>query len=107
MSVGKINGKPSNYPRVVWMDHFGRSYGRLLTGGVADAGQAPLGGFLSRCRSSGDARHLDQGWWIATAEAFATVILASVEEACTVLQARGAGARTLDLVFGRVDGTAS
>jgi len=35
------------------------------------------------------------------------VILASVEEACTVLQARGAGARTLDLVFERVDGTAS
>jgi len=44
---------------------------------------------------------------IATAEAFATVILALVEEACTALQARGAGARTLDLVFKRVDGTAS
>jgi len=42
---------------------------------------------------------------IATAEAFATVILALVGEACTVLQARGAGARTLDLVFERVDGS--
>ncbi len=42
---------------------------------------------------------------IATAEAFATVILALVEEACTALQARGAGARTLDLVFERVDGS--
>ncbi len=43
---------------------------------------------------------------IATAEAFATVILALVEEACMALQARGAGARTLDLVFERVDGSA-
>jgi len=42
---------------------------------------------------------------IATAEAFATVILALVEAACTALQARGAGARTLDLVFERVDGS--
>ncbi len=43
---------------------------------------------------------------IATAEAFATVILALVGEACAVLEARGAGARTLDLVFERVDGSA-
>ncbi len=43
---------------------------------------------------------------IATAEAFATVILALVEAACTALQAHGAGARTLDLVFERVDGSA-
>jgi protein ImuB len=43
---------------------------------------------------------------IATAEAFATVILALVEEACAALQARGVGARTLDLVFERVDGSA-
>ncbi len=43
---------------------------------------------------------------IATAEAFATVILALVEEACAALQARGTGARTLDLVFERVDGSA-
>ena len=42
---------------------------------------------------------------IATAEAFATVILALVGEACAVLEARGAGARTLDLVFERVDGS--
>jgi len=42
---------------------------------------------------------------IATAEAFATVILALVGEACAALQARGAGARTLDLVFERVDGS--
>jgi protein ImuB len=34
------------------------------------------------------------------------VILALVEEACAALQARGAGARTLDLVFERVDGSA-
>jgi len=40
---------------------------------------------------------------IATAEAFATVILALIGDACTALQARGAGARTLDLVFERVD----
>jgi len=43
---------------------------------------------------------------IATAEAFAAVILALVGEACAALQARGAGARTLDLVFERVDGSA-
>jgi len=43
---------------------------------------------------------------IATAEAFATVILVLVEEACAALRARGAGARTLDLVFERVDGSA-
>ncbi len=42
---------------------------------------------------------------IATAEAFATVILILVGDACTALQARGAGARTLDLVFERVDGS--
>ena len=42
---------------------------------------------------------------IATAEAFAAVILALVEEACAALQARGAGARTLDLLFERVDGS--
>jgi len=42
---------------------------------------------------------------IVTAEAFATVILTLVEEACAALQARGAGARTLDLVFERVDGS--
>ena len=43
---------------------------------------------------------------ISTAEAFATVILALVGEACAVLEARGAGACTLDLVFERVDGSA-
>ena len=43
---------------------------------------------------------------IATAEAFAAVILALVGEACATLEARGAGARTLDLVFERVDGSA-
>ena len=43
---------------------------------------------------------------VATAEAFATVILALVGEACAALEARGAGARTLDLVFERVDGSA-
>ncbi len=43
---------------------------------------------------------------IATAEAFATVILDLVEEAGAALRARGAGARTLDLVFERVDGSA-
>lgn len=42
---------------------------------------------------------------IATAEAFAAVILALVGEACAALQARGAGARTLDLLFERVDGS--
>jgi len=41
---------------------------------------------------------------IATAETFVAVILALVEEACAALRARGAGARTLDLVFERVDG---
>lgn len=43
---------------------------------------------------------------IATAEAFAAVILALVEDACAALEARGAGARTLDLMFERVDGSA-
>jgi len=43
---------------------------------------------------------------IATAEAFAAVILALVGEACAILQACGTGARTLDLVFERVDGSA-
>ena len=43
---------------------------------------------------------------IATAEAFAAVILVLVGDACAALQARGAGARTLDLVFERVDGSA-
>jgi len=43
---------------------------------------------------------------IATAEAFATVILALVGEACAMLKACGTGARTLDLVFERVDGSA-
>ncbi len=43
---------------------------------------------------------------IATAEAFATVILLLVGEACAALERRGAGARTLDLVFERVDGSA-
>ena len=43
---------------------------------------------------------------IATAEAFAAVILVLVGEACAALQARGAGARTLDLLFERVDGSA-
>lgn len=42
---------------------------------------------------------------IATAEAFAAVILVLVGDACAALQARGAGARTLDLVFERVDGS--
>ena len=43
---------------------------------------------------------------IATAEAFATVILALVEEACAALKRCCAGARTLDLVLERVDGSA-
>ena len=42
---------------------------------------------------------------IATAEAFAAVILVLVGDACAALQAHGAGARTLDLVFERVDGS--
>ncbi len=42
---------------------------------------------------------------IATAEAFATVILVLVGEACAALERRSAGARTLDLVFERVDGS--
>ena len=42
---------------------------------------------------------------IATAEAFAAVILVLVKEVCTALQARGAGARMLDLMFERVDGS--
>ncbi len=42
---------------------------------------------------------------IATAEAFAAVILVLVGDACAALQARGEGARTLDLVFERVDGS--
>ena len=41
----------------------------------------------------------------ATAEAFAAMILVLVGDACAALQARGAGARTLDLVFERVDGS--
>ena len=43
---------------------------------------------------------------IATAEAFAAVIPVLVGEACTALERCGAGARTLDLVFERVDGGA-
>ena len=43
---------------------------------------------------------------VATAEAFATVILLLVGEACAALERRGAGARTLHLVFERVDGSA-
>ena len=42
---------------------------------------------------------------IATAEAFAAVVLVLVADACAALQARGAGARTLDLLFERVDGS--
>lgn len=42
---------------------------------------------------------------LSTAEAFATVILVLVGEACTLLERRGEGARRLDLVFERVDGT--
>ena len=42
---------------------------------------------------------------IATAEAFATVILTLVGEACAQLEQRGEGARRLDLVFERVDAT--
>ena len=43
---------------------------------------------------------------ISTPEAIRTVLLVLVGEACTVLEQRGAGARRLDLVFERVDGTA-
>ncbi len=42
---------------------------------------------------------------LSTAEAFVTVILVLVGEACTLLEQRGAGARRLDLVFERVDAT--
>ena len=42
---------------------------------------------------------------LSTAEAFVTVILVLVGEACTRLEQRGEGARRLDLVFERVDAT--
>lgn len=42
---------------------------------------------------------------IGTAEAFATVVAALVGETCGRLERRGEGARQLDLVFERVDGT--
>ncbi len=42
---------------------------------------------------------------ISTAEAFASVILTLVGEACAQLEQRGEGARRLDLVFERVDAT--
>jgi protein ImuB len=42
---------------------------------------------------------------LSTAEAFATVILVLVEKACTLLEQRGEGARRLDLMFERTDGT--
>ncbi len=42
---------------------------------------------------------------LSTAEAFVTVILTLVGEACTLLEQRGEGARRLDLVFERVDAT--
>ena len=42
---------------------------------------------------------------IATAESFVAVILLLVNEACTLLEQRGEGARRLDLVFERVDAT--
>ncbi len=42
---------------------------------------------------------------VSTAEAFATVILVLVEEACGLLEQRGEGARRLDLMFKRVDAT--
>jgi len=42
---------------------------------------------------------------LSTAEAFAAVIPILVEEACALLERRGQGARQLDLVFERVDGT--
>lgn len=42
---------------------------------------------------------------LSTAEAFVTVILTLVGEACMLLEQRGEGARRLDLVFERVDTT--
>ncbi len=42
---------------------------------------------------------------LSTAEAFVTVILTLVGEACVLLERRGEGARRLDLVFERVDAT--
>ena len=42
---------------------------------------------------------------LSTAEAFVTVILTLVGEACALLEQRGEGARRLDLVFERVDAT--
>ncbi|MGI4745882.1 MAG: Y-family DNA polymerase [Janthinobacterium lividum] len=42
---------------------------------------------------------------LSTAEAFVTVILVLVGEACTLMEQRGEGARRLDLVFERVDAT--
>ncbi len=42
---------------------------------------------------------------LSTAEAFVSVILTLVGEACTLLERRGEGARRLDLVFERVDAT--
>jgi len=42
---------------------------------------------------------------LSTAEAFVTVILVLVREACTQLETRGEGVRRLDLVFERVDAT--
>ena len=42
---------------------------------------------------------------ISTAEAFVTVILILVGEACVLLEQRGEGVRRLDLVFERIDGT--
>ncbi len=42
---------------------------------------------------------------LSTAEAFASVILVLVGEACTLMEQRGEGARRLDLVFERVDAT--
>ena len=42
---------------------------------------------------------------VSTAESFAAVIVVLVDEACLMLERRGAGARTLDLLFERVDST--
>ncbi len=42
---------------------------------------------------------------LCTAEAFATVIVVLVAQACRLLERRGEGARRLDLVFERVDAT--
>ncbi len=42
---------------------------------------------------------------LSTVEAFATVIPVLVGKACTLLERRGQGARRLDLVYERVDGT--